>query len=73
MRVRVVVDWLEHDRRRCVPGEVLELDDAAAQALVTLGVVEPAEKGGHVPRTDEADEQPVVLPRSVGRRRRAEA
>lgn len=55
MRVEILIDHLVHDGHRIAQGAVLDLDDAAAAALIALGAaraeapVEPTRKRGKQP------------------------
>jgi hypothetical protein len=41
MKIRVLVDHLEHDGRRIEQGAILDLPAPHAEALVALGVAQP--------------------------------
>lgn len=62
MRVEVLIEHLVHDGRRLAPGAVLDLDEAAAEALVALGAAREAPEAGA-----ETDQTGPVRARPRGR------
>jgi hypothetical protein len=66
MRVRVLIDWLEHDGARRQPGEELDLTPAAAAPLIALGAVEPIEEP---PAANGAIEVVIDAPAETSTRR----
>lgn len=59
-KVKVLIDSLEHDGKRCKPGELIDIEDPAQ--LVQLGAVEPAkeQKEPKEPKEPKPETKPPV-------------
>lgn len=59
MKVKVLIDTLNHNGRRRAPGELIEIDDADAAQLIRAGAAEIAPEEKPAPFNPDGNQNPV--------------
>lgn len=58
MKIKVLIDTLNHNGRKRVPGELIDIEDAGAAHLIKVGAAEVA-KEEPVPTNPDKNQDPV--------------